>query len=214
MSTCVVWFRKSLRLHDNPALTAACLDKEVSSIIPLYVLDPAVLGQNYENFGPSRLSFLIESLRDLDSRLSSEYASKLIILKGDPQTALEGIGQKLGRDFGSLFCEYGSEPYEREKLSSIDRSLGKNNRGLRIKTFGAFQTILNLEETISSPAYKKTQVHEGHAEIAFLELGDRGRRFLPSRRPSPQRNATQTASFLGSFQFLRATESSAFLFSR
>ena len=154
MSTCVVWFRKSLRLHDNPALSAACLDQDITSIIPLYVLDPAILGQNYENFGPSRLSFLFESLRDLDARLSSDYASKLIVLQGDPLTALECIGQKLGRNFGSLFCEYGSEPYERQKLSSIDRSLGKNFRGLNIKSFSAFQTILDLEETISSPAYK------------------------------------------------------------
>ena len=144
MSTCVVWFRKSLRLHDNPALTEACLDNETTSIIPLYVLDPAVLGQNYENLGPSRLSFLFESLRDLDSRLTSEFGSKLIILQGDPQTALESIGQKLGRNFGSLFCEYGSEPYEREKLSSIDQSLSQNGLGSRFKSFGAFQTILDL----------------------------------------------------------------------
>ena len=134
MSTCIVWFRKSLRLHDNPALTAACLDKEVTSIIPLYVLDPAVLGKNYENFGPGRLRFLIESLCDLDSLLSAEYASKLIVLQGDPLTALQSIGQKLDHNFSSLFCEYGSEPYEREKFSSINQALGGPRWSNRPKT--------------------------------------------------------------------------------
>ena len=122
MSACVVWFRKSLRLHDNPALTAACQEKGISSIIPLYVLDPNILGQDFEKFGPNRLSFLFESLRDLDSRLSTEYASKLIILKGDPVRALECLAQKLGPNFDSLYCEYGSEPYERETFSSIEQA--------------------------------------------------------------------------------------------
>jgi cryptochrome len=186
MSTCVVWFRKSLRLHDNPALTAACLDKEVTSIIPLYVLDPAVLGQNYENFGPSRLSFLIESLRDLNSRLTSEYASKLIVLQGDPLTALEGIGQKLGRGFSSLFCEYGSEPYECEKFSSIDRALGRNSRGLRIKTFSAFQTILDLEEIISAPGYKNPKSTKDMLKLLSSRLGIEDEGFFQIEYPLPQ----------------------------
>ena len=33
-----VWFRKGLRLHDNPALCAAC---EAGAVVPFYVLDPA-----------------------------------------------------------------------------------------------------------------------------------------------------------------------------
>ena len=186
MSTCVVWFRKSLRLHDNPALSSACLDKDITSIIPLYILDPAVLGQNYEKFGPSRLSFLIESLCDLDSRLSSEFASKLIVLQGDPQTTLEGIGQKLGRNFGSLFCEYGSEPYEREKFSAIERSLGKNSPGLRIKTFGAFQTILDLEETIFSPAYAKPKSMKDMQKLFTSSLGNGDEGFFQVDAPLPR----------------------------
>ena len=199
MSTCIVWFRKSLRLHDNPALSAACLDNDVTSIIPLYVLDPAILGQNYENFGPSRLSFLFESLSDLDSRLSSEYASKLIILQGDPQTALENIGQKLGRDFGSLFCEYGSEPYEREKFSSINRSLGKNSPGSRIKTFGASQTILDLEEVISAPAYKNPKSMKDMLKLfsSSLGIGDEG--FFQVDAPLPRPTQLKPLPSLGIF---------------
>lgn len=185
MSTCIVWFRKSLRLHDNPALTAACQDKDITSIIPLYVLDPAVLGQNYENFGPSRLSFLIESLRDLDSRLSSEYGSKLVILQGDPLTALESIKQKHGRDFGSLFCEYGSEPYEREKFSSIREALGKTSPSTQVKTFAAFQTVLDLEETISSPAYKKPKSTKDMLKLLSSSLGVGDGGFFQVKDPLP-----------------------------
>ena len=185
MSACVVWFRKSLRLHDNPALTAACQEKGIASIIPLYVLDPAILGQDYEKFGPNRLSFLFESLRDLDSRLSSEYASKLIILKGDPVRALECLAQKLGRNFGSLYCEYGSEPYEREIFSSIERTLGKNIQAIRIKAFGAFQTILDLEDTIASSDYAKPKSMKDMLKFfsSRLGIGDDG--FFQVEDPLP-----------------------------
>ena len=39
MSTAVVWFRNILRLHDNPVLTWASSSEEISSIIPIYILE-------------------------------------------------------------------------------------------------------------------------------------------------------------------------------
>lgn len=185
MSACVVWFRKSLRLHDNPALTAACQEKGISSIIPLYVLDPNILGQDFEKFGPNRLSFLFESLSDLDSRLSSEYASKLIILKGDPVRALECLAQKLGPNFDSLYCEYGSEPYERETFSSIEQALRKNSPDSKIKTFGAFQTVLDLEETISSPAYLNPKSMKDMLKLFSSNLGTGENGFFQVEDPLP-----------------------------
>ena len=44
MKTSIVWFRKSLRLHDNPALMAACENEQVDSILPLYIIDPDIFG--------------------------------------------------------------------------------------------------------------------------------------------------------------------------
>ena len=84
MKTSIVWFRKSLRLHDNPALTAACEDENVDSILPIYILDSDTLGENYQKWSPNRLRFLIESLSDLDRQLSSKYGSRLFILQGSP----------------------------------------------------------------------------------------------------------------------------------
>ena len=166
-------------------MMAACREKGITSIIPLYVLDPAILGQNYENFGPNRLNFLFESLRDLDSRLSRDYASKLVILKGDPLRALERIAQELGEDFGSLYCEYGSEPHDRELFSSIERTLSKRCPGSGIKAFGAFQTILDLEETIASPAYRNPKSMKDIVKLfsSNLGIGDGG--FFKVQDPLP-----------------------------
>ena len=107
MSTSIVWFRKSLRLHDNPVLTEACEDSRIEKIVPLFILDPNIVGKDYEKLGASRLRFLIESLQDLDSQLSSKYGSRLILLQGDPLRLFEKIEQSLGQVFNSILCEYG-----------------------------------------------------------------------------------------------------------
>ena len=41
MVASVMWFRRDLRLADNPALLEACSDGEV---LPLFVLDPKLWG--------------------------------------------------------------------------------------------------------------------------------------------------------------------------
>ena len=59
----VMWFRRDLRLGDNPALLAAVDD---GPVLPLFVLDPALWGPA----GPSRRAYLGASLRALDVQLA------------------------------------------------------------------------------------------------------------------------------------------------
>lgn len=59
------WFRKGLRLHDNPALMSALRDCQ--ELYPLFILDPCV--HNKEAMGANRWRFLLGALRDLDGGL-------------------------------------------------------------------------------------------------------------------------------------------------
>ena len=73
----IVLFTRDLRVHDNPALHAAC--EECEHIVPLFVLDDEIL----ERFGaPNRVAFLLESLRDLDHSLR-ERGGALVVRRGD-----------------------------------------------------------------------------------------------------------------------------------
>ena len=150
MKTSVVWFRKSLRLHDNPALTAACENENIDSILPLYIFDPDMLGENYQKWSPNRLRFLIESLSDLDHHLSSKYGSRLFILQGNPDVIFENIADQLGQTFHSINCEYCSEPWDRKNLSSLQKALEEKNASVRVQSFSAFQTILDVENGSST----------------------------------------------------------------
>lgn len=67
---CIHWFRKGLRLHDNPALMAALRD--CKELYPVFILDPHLyntrVGLNYWRFLIGALKDLDCSLRKLNSR--------------------------------------------------------------------------------------------------------------------------------------------------
>jgi len=70
----VVWFRRDLRLRDNPAVHEAAAGG--ADVVPLFVLDDALWGPA----GSNRRSFLIGCLRALDESLDG----RLVVRRGDP----------------------------------------------------------------------------------------------------------------------------------
>lgn len=77
MRAAIVLFTRDLRVHDNPALDAACSAAE--AVVPLFVLDDAVLAR----FGaPNRVAFLLEALEDLDRSLR-ERGAALVVRRGN-----------------------------------------------------------------------------------------------------------------------------------
>jgi deoxyribodipyrimidine photo-lyase len=57
----IVWFRRDLRVRDNPAFSAAC--EECDEVMPLFVFDEPLL-QSHE-FGPACVNFMLGCLADL-----------------------------------------------------------------------------------------------------------------------------------------------------
>ena len=93
----VMWFRRDLRLSDNPALLeAAARDGEV---LPLFVVDPTL----WRHSGPSRRHYLGESLKDLDQRIG------LVVRTGDPVTEVVRAAREAGADQVHVAADYG--PY-------------------------------------------------------------------------------------------------------
>jgi len=75
VTTAVVLFTRDLRVHDNPALHAAC--EAADRVVPLFVLDPRVPSS------PNRQRFLAESLADLRGSLRA-LGGELVVRRGDP----------------------------------------------------------------------------------------------------------------------------------
>lgn len=78
MSSGLVWFRKDLRLTDNPAWAAATSDHE--AVLALFVIDPRL----WDRAMPHRRAQLAANLQALDRRLS-EAGGRLKVLHGNPE---------------------------------------------------------------------------------------------------------------------------------
>ena len=74
----VMVFTRDLRIHDNPALTAAW--RESAPPVTLFVLDDGLL--NMSQSPTNRLQFLADSLRDLDHSLRT-LGGQLLVRRGD-----------------------------------------------------------------------------------------------------------------------------------
>ena len=109
------WFRKGLRLADNPALVS-CLEQSPKNVYPVYVLD----GNSYELFRctPLRANFLVECLQDLDTNLRT-LGSRLYVLSGDPTIILPEKWNEWNITDLSYEEEEAGEPYALQRDTTI-----------------------------------------------------------------------------------------------
>jgi deoxyribodipyrimidine photolyase len=97
------WFRKGLRIHDNPALLDAC--SRGRTVFPVFILDPHFSSQT---IGANRYQFLLQSLDCLDKNLRN-IGSRLYIAKGKPEDCLPFLFREWNIEY--LTFEKDSEPY-------------------------------------------------------------------------------------------------------
>lgn len=167
----VHWFRKGLRLHDNPALQEAL--NGADTVRCVYVLDPWFAGA--ANVGINRWRFLLEALEDLDNSLK-KLNSRLFVVRGQPTDVFPRLFKewKVTR----LTFEYDPEPYGKERdgaiikmaqefgvetvvrnshtLYNLDRVIEMNNNNPPL-TFKRFQTIVSRLELPRRPLPPITQ---------------------------------------------------------
>ena len=115
-SAAVMWFRRDLRLGDNPALLEAAADGDV---LPLFVLDPRLWGPA----GPSRRAYLGASLRALDATLRQRHAS-LSVVRGDPVRLVLLAAREVGASRVHVAADYG--PYGHRRDQEVEKALAEH----------------------------------------------------------------------------------------
>ncbi|MGX7895521.1 cryptochrome/photolyase family protein [Tsuneonella sp. HG222] len=108
----IVWFRRDLRLADQPALTAASNE---GPVIPVYVLDDETPG-NRKLGGASRW-WLHHSLSALDTALRAK-GSRLILKRGKAADVLAKLAQSTGAEAIHAIRHF--EPWWREAEEALD----------------------------------------------------------------------------------------------
>jgi deoxyribodipyrimidine photo-lyase len=122
----IVWFRRDLRLHDQPALTAAC--QECDDVIPLFVFDEPLLQAH--QFGSACVTFMLGCLEELASSL----AGRGIMMqwrRGEPVEQVVQTATAWKADVVYWNRDYEPRAIERDRL--VQQRLGK--LGVAVRTF-------------------------------------------------------------------------------
>jgi deoxyribodipyrimidine photo-lyase len=114
--TALLWLRRDLRLHDNPALCAAAGSRE--PVVPVFCFDDRLLTGRHAS-GP-RTQFLLECLAEVD-RLLRERGSGLVIRRGPPERELPALADQLGA--GELHFASDAGPYARHRDARVIAAL-------------------------------------------------------------------------------------------
>lgn len=110
----LVWFRRDLRLDDNPAWAAAT--SEHDRVTALYVIDPAL----FERASARRRSRLLGDLRALDSLLEHQ-GGRLLTRIGDPRSVVPFEVDRL--DVSAVHLNRDVTPYSTERDSVIQSAI-------------------------------------------------------------------------------------------
>ncbi|MBV9823890.1 MAG: deoxyribodipyrimidine photo-lyase, partial [Actinobacteria bacterium] len=114
----MMWFRRDLRLSDNPALVAAgraAREAGDPAVLGVFVLDPALLKPS----GAPRLAVLYRTLRALDDRLGG----RLVVRHGDPAKVLPVLCREV--DASSVHCAADFGPYGDRRDEAVADALGE-----------------------------------------------------------------------------------------
>jgi deoxyribodipyrimidine photo-lyase len=109
----IFWFRRDLRLADNPALLAAF--DESDEVIPLFIMDDEIA----ESAGPHRRAYLAASLHSLNESLDGN----LFVISGKPVEVLKDLMKRYQTDVvhsAFPFAPYGEARDQELKAAGIE----------------------------------------------------------------------------------------------
>lgn len=145
-STSVVWFRRDVRLADNPAWSAGTLAERVC---PLFVVDPVL----FDAVSDRRRALLISGLRALDDRLRG-IGGRLRVEHGDPGVVVPDVAAELEAPVVHVNAEV--TPYGRGR----DRALGKRvnleeHDGVYVHPPGSVLTAAGTPYRVFTPFHRR-----------------------------------------------------------
>src|SRR5262245_47442164 len=112
------WIRRDVRLHDNPALSRALAGG--GPVVPVFVLDSALLGGRHHGKATRRRGFLIASLRALDDDLRARGA-RLVVRTGEPADVMGALARETGAR--AVVAEGDASPYARRRDANVRRTV-------------------------------------------------------------------------------------------
>jgi deoxyribodipyrimidine photo-lyase len=122
MTCSLIWFRRDLRLADNPALIEAV--GAADTVVPVFVFDPAL----WQPAGRPRRAYLLASLAALRERIGG-----LVTLYGNPVDEIAGLVDRVGANSVHIAADFG--PYGTQRDRRVEEALSE--RGVPLVRTGS-----------------------------------------------------------------------------
>jgi deoxyribodipyrimidine photo-lyase len=103
-----MWFRRDLRVRDNPALLAAG-----SEVLPVFVFDPVL----WDAACDTRRAYLVASLASLNESLGGN----LVLRTGDPSKVIPKLVKEVNADCVHIAADFG--PYGSVRDANVEKGL-------------------------------------------------------------------------------------------
>jgi deoxyribodipyrimidine photo-lyase len=151
--TALVWFRRDLRVHDHPALTAA--HREADRVVPVFVLDPRLLDAGRFP-SANRAWFLLESLRELRGALR-ERGGELFVREGRPEAVLPALAAETGAE--TIHFASDVSPFAMARDRRVQAAMGdvavRRHPGNFVADVGAPRTADGRPYSVFSPFWRR-----------------------------------------------------------
>jgi deoxyribodipyrimidine photo-lyase len=125
-TTAIVWFRRDLRLHDHPALTAAI--EAADAVVPVFVFDETLLAGRFAS--ANRTWFMRESVAQLSGALAVRGAA-LRVVTGRPAEVLPALARETGA--AQVFVTRDAAPYGRRRDRAVAERLAIDGVAMRAR---------------------------------------------------------------------------------
>jgi deoxyribodipyrimidine photo-lyase len=157
MSRSIMWFRRDLRLSDNPALLAAI--EAGDEIVPVFILDPKLI----QITGAKGLAYLAQSLRSLDESLGN----KLIVCEGDPVDVLNELKKKYDATSVHIATEYDAYAVARDaRIESAGIELTRTGSPYAVAPGRVKKPSDATNYRVYTPFYRGWLLHGWRAPVA------------------------------------------------
>lgn len=180
MKRSIFWFRRDLRLADNPALLAAIAESD--EIVPVFIMDDDIA----KRAGEFRRAYLANSLAKLDTSLDQ----RLQVISGDPVKILRELMSYYGASSVHVaqdFAPYGTARDAKVEAAGI--ALTKTGSCYAVSP-GRVRKGDDTPYRVYTPFYKAWSVHGWRApvkapkDIAIVEPREQDRQFPTWKTPA------------------------------
>jgi len=178
----ILWFRRDLRLYDNPALVKAAFDDNGNErpVIPVFIWNEKEENERMNNGGAVKV-WLNRALEELNISLDKHYGSRLILRNCETAT-VEAVFHDLLRETGAKTVVWTAlyEPWIMERDQMLKSKL--ESRGIKVQIEHSY--LLHMpSEVVLSDSHKGLGSVLHFMECCKKSIGSRSPIGVPTEPP-------------------------------